>query len=160
MLDQPSDAAMTAEYSVLRKYGNTTTTARLAIAPEGRRAVTIGAVRFLSGPDGQFTCRDGACTQGLEQQPISDLGVTIDFWAADAATRLRRDAAAKIGPVTLRSEVIADQPVVCLDVPVSGGTAVYCVLHSGILALLDDGDVRISLEVFSPTSLDDEFIRP
>lgn len=160
MLDAPSDAAMTADYTVLRKYGNVTSTAHLAIGPAGRRSVTLGDVRFVTGPDGSATCTPDGCQQGIVAQAASDIGVTLDFWAADAAARLRRDAASKIGPVEVRSTMLVDQPVECVDLPVSGGTAVYCILQSGVLAVLDDGDVRVELTAYSNTSLDTEFQIP
>lgn len=160
LLDAPSDAAMTADYSVLRKYGNVTTTAHLAIGTGGRRSVTLGDVRFITGPEGSATCTPTGCEQGIVAQAASDTGITIEFWAADAAARLRRDAAAKIGPTGVRSTMLVEQPVECVDLPVAGGTAVYCVLQSGVLAVLDDGDVRVELTSFSPTSLDDEFQIP
>ncbi|MFZ9482138.1 MAG: hypothetical protein ACO3AV_04515 [Ilumatobacteraceae bacterium] len=160
LLDSPSDAAMTADYSVLRKYGNVTTTAHLAIGPGGRRSVTLGDVRFVTGPEGSATCTPDGCQQGIIAQAASDVGITIEFWAADAAARLRRDAAAKIGPVGVRYTTLADQQIQCVDLPVAGGTAVYCVLESGVLAVLDDGDVRVELTQYSPTSLDAEFQIP
>lgn len=160
LLDAPSDAAMTADYSVLRKYGNVTTTAHLALSPGGRRSVTLGDVRFVTGPDGSATCTPDGCQQGILAQAASDVGVTIEFWAADAAARLRRDATAKIGPATVRSTTVAGQQVECVDLPVSGGTAVYCVLPSGVLAVLDDGDVRVELTGFTPASLESEFLIP
>ena len=85
------------------------------------------------------------------EQRISDTLITVDFYAADTAKRLRRDAAAKLGPATGYDEVIADQPATCVDVPLVGGTAVYCALASGLLAKLDDGDVAVTLTLYGDT---------
>jgi hypothetical protein len=53
-----------------------------------------------------------------------------------------------LGPAIGHDDTIADQPAKCVDVPVVGGTAVYCALASGLLARLDDGDVAVTLTLF------------
>ena len=45
---------------------------------------------------------------------------------------------------------IAGQSATCVDVPVPGGTSVYCALTNGPLARLDDGAVSINLTQYSP----------
>ena len=143
----------TAVYEVLTKYGNTTNPASVALSP-GKRNITIGSTRFLQTESSAQTCPvdgGGPCANGFDSQPISNIGITPDFYAADAAKRLRRDATAKVGPSVARTDVVAQQPVTCVDVPVPNGTAAYCVLDNGMLAVLDDGDVRIALTVFGAT---------
>ena len=69
-------------------------------------------------------------------------------------------AAPGSGPVVERQEVIADQPASCIDVPLPGGVAVYCVLESGLLAKLDDGDVLVTLTLYGETVDDNIFVPP
>lgn len=143
----------TAVYNVLTKYGNTTNPASVALSP-GKRSIAIGGTRFLQTESTAQTCPvdgGGPCANGFDLQRVSDIGITPDFYAGDAAKRLRRDAQAKVGPSVARTDVVAQQPVTCVDVPVPNGTAVYCVLDSGVLAVLDDGDVRIALTVYGAT---------
>jgi hypothetical protein len=158
--DGVSNGPLTASYTVLRKFGNTTHSAVVALEP-GRRSITVGTVRYLFDTTGESTCdiSDGSCTQGFQPASISDTGITADFYASDTARRLRRDAQAKIGPTVSRDEMVAGQSASCVDVPVSGGTAVYCVLPDGVLALLDDGDVRVTLTDFR-TSADAAVFSP
>lgn len=151
-LDAVTTGPVTAAYSVLTKFGNVTNPA-VVILDAGARSVTIGNVRYIQTPAGAATCtEDGSlpCSEELEPSRVSDIGVTIDFYAAEAATRLRRDFRAAIAPPTGRADVIAGQAVTCVEVPLPGGTAVYCVLDSGIVARLDDGDVAVMLTLFGP----------
>lgn len=83
---------------------------------------------------------------------VSDIGITIDFYAQDTATRLRRDATATIAPTTADDETIAEQPATCVDLPLAGGVAVYCVLDNGLLARLDDGDVAVNLILYGASA--------
>jgi FlaG/FlaF family flagellin (archaellin) len=149
-LDNPTTGPATAAYNVLTKYGNTTTPALLALSP-GKRSITVGNTRFIQTETTAVTCtedRSIPCVDGFDPQRISDTLVTVDFYAADTAKRLRRDASAKLGPAVGHEDVIAGQQATCVDVPVVGGTAVYCAVASGLLAKLDDGDVAITLTLY------------
>lgn len=153
-LDAATTGPATADYSVLTKYGNVTHTATVAL-DAGSRSVTIGNVRYVQTATGEVTCaQDNSvpCINGLDATRVSDIGVTINFYATEAATRLRRDAQARIAPTTSRVETIAEQATLCVDVPLSGGVAVYCALESGLVARMDDGDVAVNLTLFSGTA--------
>lgn len=153
-LDAPTTGPATATYSVLTKFGNTSNTATVVL-DQGSRSVTIGNVRYVQTATGSATCTEDnsvPCVDGLDAARVSDIGVTVDFYAAEAATRLRRDAQAVIAPTTPHVETIADQPAVCVDVPLAGGVAVYCALDSGLVARMDDGDVAVNLTVLSTTA--------
>ena len=153
LLDKEPTGPLHAEYDILTKYGNTTNPASVALSP-GKRNITIGSTRFLQTESTAQTCPvdgGGPCANGFDVQRISNIGITPDFYAGDAAKRLRRDATAKVGPSAARTDVVAQQPVTCVDLPVPNGIAVYCVLDNGMLAVLDDGDVRVSLSVFGAT---------
>ena len=145
--DAVTPGPATAAYSVLTKFGNVTNDAVVVIA-DGSRSVTIGNVRYIETPNGVATCSEDSsqpCTGTLDAFRVSDIGVTIDFYAAEAATRLRRDFRAAIAPPTGRAVVIAEQSATCVDVPLPGGVAVYCALENGLVARLDDGDVAVNL---------------
>ena len=149
--DSATAGPATAAYSVLRKYGALEYTS-IAVLAGNRRSVTIGNARFVQIGSATETCTmDGSspCMDGLVPQAASDVGLTIDFYAADTAKRLRRDAQAMIGPSVLHDETFVEQHATCVDVPLSGGTAVYCVLDNGLLAKLDDGDVLVTLTLWS-----------
>jgi hypothetical protein len=155
--DRAIDAVLAGLDSVTRAGGRglrgalpstATSPARPSSRSTGNRNVTIGNVRYLDTAAVVATCTvdlSQPCVDGLDPARISDTLLTIDFYASDTAKRLRRDAQAALGPATARTETIAGQTATCADVPLQGGTAVYCVLANGMLALLDDGDVRVTL---------------
>jgi hypothetical protein len=55
---------------------------------------------------------------------------------------------------------MAGQKVSCVDLPLNGGTAVYCVLANGLLAKRDDGDIRVLLKTYAPTATPGQFVIP
>ena len=153
-LDAINNGPYTAEYTVLTKFGNTSRPATVAVET-GRRSVTVGSVRFLTANGAGQTClldTSDPCSPTIEPAKVSDTQITPDFYAADAAKRLRRSAVALVGPTVSHVEQIAGQTVTCVDVPVTGGTSVFCVLPNGPLARLDDGAVAINLTRFAPAA--------
>lgn len=158
-LDQVNTGPYTAEYSVLTKYGNTNRPASVAV-DGGRRSVTVGDVRFLTLPSGAQTCLMNTtqpCSTSLDPARISDTQITPDFYAADAAKRLRRDATSIIGTPLAHVETIAGQTATCVDLPLPGGTSVFCVLAGGPLARLDDAAVSINLNSFVQVVAEESF---
>ena len=150
-LDADNGGPFTASYDVLTKFGNTHHTATVAVQG-GQRSITVGEVRYLFSGGVASTCTlGGACAPDTDQARISDTGITVDFYGTSTAQRLRRDALARIAPTISRTDTIAGQPANCVDLGVTGGTAVYCALIDGPLALLDDGDVRVVLTGFTAT---------
>ncbi|MCE9623626.1 MAG: hypothetical protein K8R99_14910 [Actinomycetia bacterium] len=156
-LDLVTDGPATGVYTVLTKFGMTTVSATVALNRD-RRVVEVGSVRYLDTGEQQLTCTlqtdtetVADCTVGFDPTRISDTGITIDFYAAEAAKRLRRDAQAELAPAVSHQEVIANQDATCVAVTLAGGTATYCVLLNGMIAKLDDGDVTITLGLLVPT---------
>jgi hypothetical protein len=152
-LDAINGGPYTATYTVLTKFGNTTRPAVVALTA-ARRSVTVGDVRFITTGDTSQTCIVGStdpCSSGIDPARISDTQITPDFYAADAAKRLRRNAVARIGTPVLHTDQIGGQLATCVDVPVPGGTSVFCVLPGGPLARLDDGSVSINLTQYAPS---------
>jgi hypothetical protein len=152
-LDASNDGPYTATYTVLTKFGNSTKPASVAVSA-ARRSVTVGDVRFITVSGSSQTCILGSsdpCSSTIDPARISDTQITPDFYGTDAAKRLRRNAVDRIGTPVSHVDQIAGQPATCVDVPLTGGTAVFCVLANGPLARLDDGAVSINLTQFAPT---------
>lgn len=153
VLDATIAGPLHAEYDILTKYGNTTTTGSVSIDGQ-RRNVVIGNVRYLTTDTATWTCSaDGSvpCVSGIDPTRVSNVGVTSEFFATDIARRVRRDEQAKVGPTTLAKATYAGQSADCLSVPLGRGTTRYCILASGVIAFVDAGDVRITITAYSPT---------
>jgi len=151
-LDAVNQGPLTADYTVLTKFGNTTRAASVSL-DGARRSVTVGDVRFLTTGGESQTCllaKSDPCSSSIDPARISDTQITPDFYAADAAKRLRRSAIERIGTPVAHVDQIAGQSATCVDVPVPGGTSVFCALTNGPLARLDDGAVAINLTQYSP----------
>jgi hypothetical protein len=151
-MDTVGDAVFTAEYTGLLAFGGTTTALRVTQSAPTRRSVTIGDVRYLTDPTGTQTCRvsTAICEPDIDTAAVSDTGFTADFVTGDLAKRLRRDATARVGETTNRTEQLAGQDAICVDVPVTGGTKVYCVLANGVAASYVGGDVTLTLDRYEP----------
>jgi hypothetical protein len=161
-LDSVGDATFTADYSILTKYGSTTSEATVVQRGSARRAVTIGPVRFLVDGSDTATCDldSGECSNTIDVQRVSDLQLTTDFYAASTAARLRRDTELRAGPTQASTETIAGQPATCVVIPVTGGESTYCALDSGPLARLDGADLSIELTSYSRRADRTQFERP
>jgi hypothetical protein len=152
--DAVNDGPYTAVYTVLTKFGNTTRPATVSVAT-ARRSITVGDVRFLTVNGSSQTCqlaKTDPCSSTIDPARISDTQITPNFYAADAAKRLRRIAVARIGTPIASVATIAGQSATCVDVPVSGGVSVFCALANGPLARLDDGAVAINLTKWTPAA--------
>ena len=151
-LDATNEGPFTADYTVLTKFGNTTRAASVSVAAD-RRSVTVGDVRYITESGNSQTCildKTDPCSSTIDPARISDTQITPDFYAIDAAKRLRRSAIARIGTPVAHTDQIAGQPATCVDVPVPGGVSVFCALTNGPLAKLDDGAVNVSLTQYAP----------
>lgn len=151
-LDAVNQGPFTADYTVLTKFGNTTRPATVAVDPT-RRSVTVGDVRFITINGAPQTCilvKSDPCSSSIDPARISDTQITPDFYASDAAKRLRRSATARIGTPIAHNEQFAGQTATCVDVPVAGGTSTFCALPTGPLAELEDGAISIKLTQYAP----------
>ncbi|MEI7547075.1 MAG: hypothetical protein WCK21_03315 [Actinomycetota bacterium] len=161
-LDAVTKGPATASYDVLTKYGSVTHPA-LVVLDKGKRSILVGNVHYIQTEALAKTCTvdlSAPCSDGFLAARISDTLATVEFYAAGTATRLRRDNQAKLGPSVAHADVFAGIPATCVDVPLSGGTAIYCVLNNGMLAKLDDGDLLITLTTYSNTADPSQFIPP
>lgn len=145
--DAVTTGPVAAGYDALTKYGNTSRATNVQINGTDR-SVTIGNVHYIHTATADVTCTvdlSQPCVAGWDASRVSDTLLTTDFYAAEPARRLRRDASAALAPATASVETIADQQATCATLQLPGGTAKYCALDNGLLALLDDGDVRVAL---------------
>lgn len=85
------------------------------------------------------------CSGTLDDAAVSDLQVTHQFYERSPATRLSADARRRIGPIESYGAELAGRDAQCLSIPVDGGSKVYCVLDTGILASYQGPDVIIEL---------------
>jgi len=85
------------------------------------------------------------CSATLDDAAISDLQITHQFYERSPATRLSADARRRIGPIDSYEAEFAGRTADCMSVPLDGGSKVYCVLDTGILASYQGPDVIIEL---------------
>lgn len=149
----------TADYTVLTRLGDKESTATVVQADNSRRSITINDVRFLDGSGTAATCNltTAECEAVINDARVSDIQITHDFYGSSFARRLRVDAGRSLAPARGYTETIGGQPATCADVPVSGGTKVYCALDSGPLARYDGNDVLIELVALNPTPDESKF---
>ena len=160
LLESVDRSTFTADYDVLRKLGQASTTATVAQEATNRRSVTIGDVRFLQTTDQPSRTCDLAtqtCEDSILDARTSDVGVTSNFFAATPARRLRLAATRKAGPTKGSARTIAGQPATCVEVPFAGGSETYCALDSGAVALWDGADLHVELTRFSPDVDESQF---
>lgn len=152
--DEVREAVFTVEYTGLLGFGGTTSSMQVTQTGPTRRSVTIGDVRYLTDNATTQTCRvsTGQCESGVNAALVSDTGLTPEFIVGDLAKRLRRDASSRIGDTVGRVETVAGQDATCVEVPVDGGTKVYCTLGNGVATSFVGGDVTLTLDRYTPTA--------
>ena len=157
-LDCVSPELFTADYTVLTRLGDFTSTAQVVQAP-GKRSITINMVRYIYEGGSMITCdlSQGTCEGAINEARTSDVLLTSEFYAKAMAARLRVDADRRIGDPVASEITQAGEPALCVDIPVTGGTKRYCALESGALALFDGSDLLIELTGFSATPNDTAF---
>ena len=146
-----ADSTFTASYEITNNFGPITRDATVVQAPDRRRSITVGDIRYLIEGATALTCdltSGPPCAERIDDAAISDLQVTHQFYARSAADRLRTDAARRVGPTEGYEAEIAGRTAHCVSVPVSGGSKVYCVLDEGILAQYQGPDVLILMTGF------------
>ena len=157
--DAVGSSVFTASYTATVAYDGTVTEVNVSQAGPERRSVTIGDVRFLTDGSTAQTCvlSTGSCTPGIDAQTVSNTGVTPDVATGDMAKRLRRSATAKLGASAPSTPEIAGQAALCVDIPLSGGTAVYCALASGAPARFAGGDLNLELTAYAAVADEAKF---
>jgi hypothetical protein len=158
-LDRVGLEQFTADYTILTRLGGQESTATVVQASDSRRSITINTIRFLDGTGTASTCdlTTAECEAVINDARVSDVQITHDFYGSSFARRLRVDAGRSLAPARGYTETIGGQPATCADVPVSGGTKVYCALDTGPLARYDGNDVVIELVASSPTPDESKF---
>ena len=149
-LARAGSVPFTATYDIIPSTTGQTTTA-IVRQLDGRRRVTIGDVDYLFDEGTSRTCRLGSdeCDEFANDALISDLNLTHRFWSDGIAGRLVVDASRRTGFSEGRTDTIAGRSAVCVDVPVLGGTVLYCALDDGVLGRYFNADVSIELTSFT-----------
>lgn len=153
LLDQArTNGDFTATYDITpAMIGSATASATVVARPNSITIAIRDVLYVIEGGVGQTCAADRtSCTEGIDDARVSDLSITHAFWADSAAARLRNDAGRSIGNPQPLPDQIADQPATCVNVPVAGGTIVYCALDAGPLARYRGADTTIELTSFTP----------
>jgi hypothetical protein len=162
VLDRLDDVGLqqfTADYAILTRLGGLNSTATVVQADESRRSITVNDVRFLEGTGTSATCNltTDECEAVINDARVSDLQLSHDFYGSSMARRLRVDAGRRIDDARGYEITQAGRQALCADVPVSGGTKVYCVLESGVLARYDGADLLIELTAINDVADETKF---
>jgi len=157
-LARAGSVPFTATYDITPSTSGATTTA-VVRQLEDRRRVTIGDVDYLIDGVASRTCRleSEECDEFANDALISDLNLTHRFWSDGFAARLVVDANRRIGFSEGGTDTITGQSAACVDVPVLGGSVVYCALDAGVLARYFSADVSIELTSFTSDVDPDSF---
>jgi hypothetical protein len=151
-LENVSGKTFTASYDVVRKFGDKSTTA--TVVQDGDQvSVTVGDVRFLLG-DRTVTCSlaSGQCEDGTLDARISDFSIPSAFYAESPARALRVDYSRKTADTVASDETLANAPVTCVEVPLSGGSDHYCATTVGAVALWDTAAIHVVLTGLTDTA--------
>ncbi len=147
-LESVSTAVFTADYSILTKLGNVTSTARVVQVGSGssidhhqQRPVHL---RRRIGRHLQPR-RPRECEATINDARVSDVSVTHEFYGKSFAQRLRVDASRRVGDPAGYSITQAGQQALCVDVPVTGGTVTTARSSNGVLARYDGNDLFIEM---------------
>jgi hypothetical protein len=152
LLEGEQPPQLTATYTITTKFGGTSRPATV-VKDGNRRSVTIGDVRFLTDGARQ-TCdlTTGACEDDVQEQRVSDTGVTSGFWAASPAQALRVSLTRATGPTQASTQTVAGQPATCVSVPEGQGDETTCATAAGVLASWDTAAVGVQLDSYAPTA--------
>jgi len=152
LLEGEQAPQLTASYTITTKFGSSTHPATV-VRDGNRRSVTIGDVRFLTD-GGRQTCdlTTGACEDDIQEQRVSDTGVTSGFWAASPAQALRIALSRAAGPTSASTGTVGGQPATCVTVPSGQGDETTCATPAGILARWDTAAIDVELTSFTPTA--------
>jgi len=152
-LECVAPSVFTADYTVLTRLGDVTSSAKVVQASGGRRSITINDVRYLYDAGNTSTCNlsTDTCEAVINEARTSDVFLSSGFYAQAMASRLRVDADRRIGDPVASEQTLGGQPALCVAIPVTGGSKTYCALASGAIALFDANDLLIELTGYSPT---------
>jgi len=152
-LDCVAPSVFTADYTVLTRLGDITSSAKVVQTLDGRRSITINDVRYLYDAGSTATCDlvSDTCEAVINEARTSDVLLSSEFYAQAMASRLRVDADRRIGDPVASEQTFGGQSALCVAIPVTGGTKTYCALASGAIALFDANDLLIELTDYSPT---------
>lgn len=130
--------AFTAEYSVLRKLGSTTSTALVESDPPALR-VSVGDVVVDAGP-------------GAQEELLAPFGLFTGFATTGPVEALRNLAARPdAGAPHFTERTAAGVALDCVAVPVQQAlTATWCITPEGVFGYVDNPSLRFELTRYEP----------
>jgi hypothetical protein len=134
----------------------------IVVQQPGQRSVTIGEVRFLTGPS-DTTCNltKKTCEAGLIEQRVSNIpGAASAFDRTAPATRIRLAASSAKTSLYASTEAFELLSTTCVNFPNGKAADTYCVLPTGQLARLERTEATITLTSMSPEADPAAFSRP
>ena len=151
-IDRVSTQTFTATYILTRKLGSQSANGTVAQLPP-KVAITVGDTKYLAG-DEERTCTISTkhCEDGILAQKIANVASSTGFYGPAAAAEIRVSMGRRNGPPTNDTRQIAGQPATCITISVGTGDEVYCVLTSGLVALIDRADVRVEMTSYLPAA--------
>lgn len=154
-----NDAVYTAEYDAVVAFDNRTTDVVATQAAPGRRALTVGDVRYVVDGTETRTCTvsTGECVDRIDPARVSDVQMTPDFFGTSLAARIRRDAEIATAAPTSSTEQIQGQTAECVSIPIDADPVTYCVLSNGVLARLDAADLDVTMTSYATTADESQF---
>lgn len=147
-LELAETATFEARFEIHTLLGNTFTAVEVAQDGLKRRAVRLGEVLYRDGSERDpVTCNTtaGTCEAGLNDALIASLMVTRTFFSTSAVARLHQAGRVAQDTANLDDRTIAGTDVVCVTVPVTGGSPEYCATSQGVLAGYIGADTHITL---------------
>jgi hypothetical protein len=151
-IDRVSSQTFTATYILTRKLGGQVADGTVAQLPP-KLAITVRDTKFFAG-DQERTCTISTkhCEDGISAQLIADVASSTGFYGPAAAAEIRVSMGRRNNAPTSDTRQIAGQPATCVTIPVGTGEEVYCVLTSGVVALIDRADVRVEMTSYVPAA--------
>lgn len=147
-----ADQPFTAEYTVLRKLGSTTSTVLVEQAPPAVR-ITVDDFIVVDGPS-PSTCRrsTGACSGRVEEEQLAPFGVFTGFATTGPVEAVRSLARRDDASAPQFSERVVDGVTLeCVVVPVQQApTATWCITPEGVFGYVDNPSVRYELTRYEP----------
>ena len=141
------EVAFTATYEVLQKLGGETVEVRVEVDPPSWRIEAEDVVVTEAE-----TCVAGECTDGLQEQVLTQFGFTSRFFSDAPARQLRVDAGRDgAGDPETSTRTEAGVTLDCIGVPV--GPAVpttACLTDEGVFGYVSDPARRVTLVDYDP----------
>ena len=137
------EVAFTATYDVLQKLGGETVEVRVTVEPPSWR-IEVEDVVVTEDE----TCVDGECSEGVQEQQLTQFGFTSRFFSDAPARQLVVDAGRAAARAPERS---TRDGLECIGVPVGAAVpTTACLTPEGVFGFVDDPARRVELTSYEP----------